>query len=590
MALEELKAELVIPIWPKIGEAAVQSVEAYLPEDMLKQIRIPELCLLPPSEWPSVPPRSRVMASQAEWDQIVSAGHARGLMVSVDPEEVFCDAQGAKVLNGAAAVKKIKRIGGVDRRMQRFISNFIPSNAYQTHLKGGDQHLPYLGQLTLLEQEDDEVWLVDSEDFTSCYNLFRLPRAWHKYMCFEKTVDAKLFGGPSGKQVHPAMAVLPMGWLNAVSVAQSVVRSLVFVESEVPEDSEISKLKAIPQSDDLSVIYLDSFDELRRLDRQCAEVLQGSTSERHGKFLKMCQEKDLPLNEGKRLVAAYRGTLQGGELQGDLGWYKLAGDKQVGLVALGSTLLALDLWREQDLRHYVGKAVFAMCFRRPLLSVFQDSFTFISKMASEAKSLAPTPTAFDEIVMVMALTPLMGSSLKAQICQEMTCSDASPTGGGVAVAERFFREPMTILHEGNECWVCNKNLNPDFVLGCTARCGASFCGLDCLIAHRTGECRSTRACVRSDWQLPRFGERFAGKRALLTEAVAAEGGIDVQPPFDWYLGHDFFTDEGRRFLEEQMSDPLLEAEHWAPCCKLFSKARGRPIHLEGGRTIAGPQP
>ena len=39
-----------------------------------------------------------------------------------------------------------------------------------------------------------------------------------------------------------------------------------------------------------------------------------------------------------------------------------------------------------------------------------------------------------------------------------------------------------------------------------------------------------------------------------------------------------------------MTDPLLAAEHWAPCCKLFSKARGRPITLEDGTVIAGPQP
>lgn len=39
-----------------------------------------------------------------------------------------------------------------------------------------------------------------------------------------------------------------------------------------------------------------------------------------------------------------------------------------------------------------------------------------------------------------------------------------------------------------------------------------------------------------------------------------------------------------------MADPLLIAEHWAPCCKLFSKARGRPITLRSGRVIDGPQP
>lgn len=85
--------------------------------------------------------------------------------------------------------------------------------------------------------------------------------------------------------------------------------------------------------------------------------------------------------------------------------------------------------------------------------------------------------------------------------------------------QRFYREPMTVLHEGNECWVCDKPQNPDFVIGC-ARCGAALCGLECLIAHRARDCHATRACVRAKWPLPRFGGRFAGKRALLMEAVA----------------------------------------------------------------------
>lgn len=135
------------------------------------------------------------------------------------------------------------------------------------------------------------MWVVDSEDFTSCYSLFRLPEAWHPYMCFGRAV---LFKGPPGKEVYPAMAVVPMGWLNAVSIVQSVVRSLVFIESQIPESSEVSKLKAMPQVDDMSVIYLGSHNELRLMDRHCGEVLQGDASPRHERFLQMCRSKSLP--------------------------------------------------------------------------------------------------------------------------------------------------------------------------------------------------------------------------------------------------------------------------------------------------------
>ena len=79
---------------------------------------------------------------------------------------------------------------------------------------------------------------MDSEDFVSIFNLVRLPPCWHRYMAFEKQVDARVFGGALGTMVYAAMAVLPMGWISSVAVIQSIVRSLVFDSSSIPLSSE----------------------------------------------------------------------------------------------------------------------------------------------------------------------------------------------------------------------------------------------------------------------------------------------------------------------------------------------------------------
>jgi hypothetical protein len=325
---------------------------------MAEMLEDPANCLKPLWEWPEAPHRSKVMATQEEWDKIVAAGHARGLMVAVAQDEVFRDSMGNMVLNGAGGVRKVKRIGGEERVMQRFISNLIPSNEYQAHLGGGDKFLPYLGQISLFQMDDSEMMLVDSEDFCSCFNLFSLPEPWRRYMCFEKTVDGAVFGLTPGVWVFPAMEAVPMGWLNAVSVIQSVVRTLVFEGASVPEDSEVAKIKRMPTTDDLTDICLDSYDEVRRLDAQCAEALEGKASARHLRFKKLCEEKGLPLNDAKRLVGATRGCLQGGMLDGKKGWYKLAGEKQADLISLGMSMLTLFEWKEFEIRHFVGKATF----------------------------------------------------------------------------------------------------------------------------------------------------------------------------------------------------------------------------------------
>ena len=589
MAMEPIIADKVIPIWPEIGQCAVLPVLDLLPDDLKGMIEDPSSCLKPMCEWPEKPHRSKVMATQGEWDKVVKAAWLRGLMVPMSEDQVFKDQQGRMVLNGAGAVKKLKRVGGEEQTLQRFISNLIPSNEFQAHLSGGDRYLPYLGQLTLLEQTENETYLVDSEDFSSCFNLFKLPPVWFPYMCFEKTVDGKIFGLTPGEHVYPAMSVVPMGWINSVTVIQSVVRSLVFQGADIPEDSEVTKVKRLPKCDDLTVIYLDSYDELRRLDKQCAEVLQGGTSERHDRFTDLCAQKGLPLNEGKRLVGATKGTLQGGLLNGEKGWYQLASDKQVDLIGLCCSLLGHEVWKEFELRHFIGKATFGMCFRRPLLSIFQNIFADLRERCDEGPG-PPSNDGMDEVVMVMATVCLMGSCLRVTLDREVSCSDASEEGGGGAVSDVFMPEPCSVEHDGSECWWCDRAFPHEQRYPCPSKCGAALCSLECIAAHRDPKKKKFRTCLRADWNVPRFGERFSGPNAPLSHAVAKVGGFDIQPPFDLSRGLDFFKEEDKEYLHSMMDDPYLYAEHWAPDCKLFSRARGRPITLQDGRQVRGPQP
>ena len=97
--------------------------------------------------------------------------------------------------------------------------------------------------------------------------------------------------------VYPAMAVLPMGWVSSVAVGQSIVRSLVFKEAEILKGRS-AKTQLLPADEDLTVIYLDSYDQLRRFTQGCEEVVKAEMSERHKRFLKVCEKLALPLNDG----------------------------------------------------------------------------------------------------------------------------------------------------------------------------------------------------------------------------------------------------------------------------------------------------
>ena len=102
-----------------------QSRASFLHGDLAEMLKDPLNSLKPQWEWPEKPHASKVMSSQEEWDKIVAAAYARGLMVGVEEDQVFTDAKGNEVLNGAAGVRKIKMVGREERTCQRFISNLI---------------------------------------------------------------------------------------------------------------------------------------------------------------------------------------------------------------------------------------------------------------------------------------------------------------------------------------------------------------------------------------------------------------------------------------------------------------------------------
>ena len=112
-------------------------------------------------------------------------------------------------------------------KLQRSISNLVP--APQRHLPGDDVHLPYLGQLAMFSLEQDEELLIDSEDLTSCYNLFSLPPQWAAFTA----VGSSVFGLAPGEPMYPAWCHWPR--------QLSGTWHLVFNLSGVPRTTEVRK-------------------------------------------------------------------------------------------------------------------------------------------------------------------------------------------------------------------------------------------------------------------------------------------------------------------------------------------------------------
>ena len=172
-------------------------------------------------------------------------------------------------------------------------------------------------------------------------------------------------------------------------------------------------------------------------------------------------------------------------------------------------------------------------------------------------------------------------------CHEVSCTDASPTGGGsgtaTALREHPLLAPPPVEYDGT-CGTCGEDIDPSTLhlrYKCASKCGRVCCSVDCLSKHR-------KLCPKVDCPKCVFGERFSGPNYPLTKAMGLEGFF-VQPPlYRPFERHgDFFSAEGKQKLEDLGDEGELKIEHWAPECKTFSAAWGKPVYTSAGNWIQG---
>ena len=590
--MQELKAEKVFPTWPRPGEAGVRCITDLLEGEVKEAMMDPHQWVLPWDKQPLTSKRSIVRATDSEWEKICTEGYKRGLFCMVDDADVPKDRSGHLVVNGAGGVTKVKVINGKEVTLQRFISVLIPTNEMMMELPGAQDTLPYVGQLTALHLAPDEDLYLESENLQSAFNLFRVPPCWSPFFAYARKVHGRAFGRPDLDKVRPALCVVPMGWKSAVTLVQFAVRQLVFGLAKIPRSTSLEKGLPIPEGNHLTVVYLDNMDEIRIVKRLSEELekVGSEPTDTHARFNAACDELGLARNSAKQLIKAMSGGIQGGELDGKQGIIKVSRDKLHNFIAISLALVTSPVVSEFQIRHWIGKAAFTAAFRRPLFAVLQEVFVLMEKCRTRGQALSREVV--DEILCFMGLATQAQSELRSEVSPIISCTDASPSGGGAAIATKFKNKSLVVpeeLEKKEQCGCCGtdfREMDPmRRIYVCPRKCGERFCSALCVSDH------TSEACVRSDFFAPKFGERFSGPRYPLTKACGL-AGIAIQKPLDKLVpgdAWDFLTEAGKERLAAVEADEALKAEHWGPECRTFSRARGRWIQLPDGTWIQGPR-
>lgn len=153
----------------------------------------PLLALRPESEWPKQVPQARINSTKDEWYNLCKLLYERGIIESIDYNNIFHVGDQA-VLNGAFAVaKKGEPLPG-ETRITRLIMNLIPSNSYQRLMTGDLRTLSSSTNWTSIGIKDNEVLLWSGDDQKGAFYAWLLPPAWRKFMAFRWPVPGHLVG------------------------------------------------------------------------------------------------------------------------------------------------------------------------------------------------------------------------------------------------------------------------------------------------------------------------------------------------------------------------------------------------------------
>ena len=133
--------------------------------------------------------------------------------------------------------------------------------------------------------QPNERLLISSEDVRCFFYTMAVPGDWVKHLAFNKVIpDGSLPVHLKGRECYLASLVLPMGYLNSVSLAQHVHRNLVLASGRhLPEVSgvncpqgELRKDLAFPDCEPRWRIYLDNYDLLERVEATQLVEMEGT--------------------------------------------------------------------------------------------------------------------------------------------------------------------------------------------------------------------------------------------------------------------------------------------------------------------------
>ena len=408
----------------------------------------PEECLLEASLQKPGPNTAAVHISKGHEKKVWGLLQERGIVDWFPLSKIHRDDHGP-FLSGIFGVPKAGRFDSAGRQILRVVMNLKPVNRILRTILGDIGDLPMAPVWAQLFLGGEEELVMSQSDMASAFYLFAMPSCWKPLFGFSSIFPAHAVGLEGDEPMVPVCKVLPMGWASSVGVMQMVSRRLLR-ESELAQEVEIRRSALTPPwfveeslrrgKEQWWQVYLDNYmsAEIRRSGDTLADrrpLLSQAMQEwdRHGVL-------NVP---DKQVVDANQATELGVRLDGHRHLIGASASRIQKIVAVTLRLIQLKLPKRRLVQIVLGRWIFVLQFKRQAMAVLSLSWKYL--MPGEDKRRW-WPTVQRELAMLIFLCPLLQADVGTQFSPLVTCSDASESGGAVAVSRGLTRAGNDLTH------------------------------------------------------------------------------------------------------------------------------------------------
>ena len=442
----------IAPHVPGPGEAGRVSLCDTVAPELKEFVTDPDLLRIPDDELGEVRYSAPVLVeSSSEYDLIVKHLVQAGMLEREIPEETV-RVQDAPIYNGMFGVHKgwIDLGDGRWQRSLRLIINLIPTNMLQRRLPEQASksmgYAPMWGHMVLLEHE---LVLAYGEDIKHCFHIFAPGPRWRGYFVLSKEAAGASFNDGVNGKARPRVRSAPMGWANIVDFVQSSLERMGTLggipAAKCVKMGQPTPLLELKTPRHYHSFYVDNYDGFTVVANTELAQYVGKPSDAQLQLREVFKVWDVGRDEKKAAEGTLDWTSLGAEQLGAEGMVGSSRKFRRALLCATLNLVMTSDLRTGDLEllSVVGKHMHAVQYCRPLACCFDELY---QNLKIDDPEVLVDMAGYEELLMLMALLPMLWTSQRAVLNPKVFATDASPEGGGACQTTSLSARGRAKLH------------------------------------------------------------------------------------------------------------------------------------------------